>query len=62
MRFSAPVPAASEPPTPVASSEPLSLPAMRGQAFDAVVDASGHLTEALPLRPGVRVRVTVVTP
>lgn len=32
MRFSAPVPAASEPPTPVASSEPLSLPAMRARS------------------------------
>ena len=62
MRFSAPVPAASEPPSPSPSSGPLSLPAMRGQVFDAVVDASGYLTEPLPLRAGVRVRVTVVAP
>jgi hypothetical protein len=62
MRLSAPVPAASEPSSPTPSFEPLSLPAMRGQVFDAVVDASGRLTEALPLPPGVRVRVTVVAP
>lgn len=62
MRFSAPVPAASEPPIPAVSSEPLSLPPMRGQVFEAVVAASGRLSEALPLPPGVRVRVTVVAP
>ncbi len=62
MRFSAPVPAASEPPSPVASLEPLFLPPMRGQVFEAVVDASGGLSEALALPPGVRVRVTVVAP
>lgn len=46
----------------MASFEPLSLPPMRGQLFEAVVDGSGGLSEALPLPPGVRVRVTVVAP
>jgi hypothetical protein len=61
MRFSAPVPAATEPPTPVASLEPLSLPPMRGQVFEATTDDAGQLTVPLPLPPGVRLRVTVVS-
>jgi hypothetical protein len=61
MRFSAPVPAASEPPTPLASFEPLSLPPMRGQVFEAITDDSGQLAVPLPLPAGVRLRVTVVS-
>ena len=50
MKFSAPVPAASEPSSPTPSFEPLSQPAMRGQVFDAVVD--GVEQEPLDNGPG----------
>jgi hypothetical protein len=61
MRFSAPFPAASEPLPPAPPVDRPSLPPMRGQVFEAVVDASGHLSEALPLPEGTRVRVTAAT-
>lgn len=60
MRFSAPTPAASPLAPLVAPPAQSSLPAMRGQVFEAVLGGDGRLVDALPLPAGVRVRVVVV--
>jgi hypothetical protein len=60
MRFSAPTPAASTLAPSVAPPAQCSLPAMRGQVFEAVLGEDGLLAAPLPLPPGVRVRVVVV--
>lgn len=62
MRFSAPVPAATEPPVDQSPLALAALPPIRGQVFTCVVAASGTLEESLPLPAGTRVRVTVVSP
>jgi hypothetical protein len=60
MRFAAPTPAATgaEPPQDLCPVP--ALPVMRGQVFEATTDAAGGSSEPLPLRAGVRLRVTVL--